>query len=159
MDNYDIELVVYKIDNKQMSKIVSPIYIWVIVCFVLLALVCNTPKSAAIITVPLMFVGFLMIVPAFIKMYKQSRIFKANQRVCMNAQFELRDEKVYLDDREVVITFYHAEDGKEVISVEILFDKWSGYLLDDDEIERFVEFAKINNFPINVDGPIYPKNK
>ncbi len=159
MNKHEMELVVYKIDDKQMLKISSPIFIWAIVCFALLVLFCNTPESVEIITVPLMLVGFLMIVPVFIKMYKKSRIFKANQRACINAQFELRDEKVYLDGREVVITFYYAEDGKEVISVKMLFDKWSGYLLDADEIKRFVEFAKINKFPINVDGPIYPKNK
>ena len=147
MNKHEMELVVYKIDDKQMLKISSPIFIWAIVCFALLVLFCNTPESVEIITVPLMLVGFLMIVPVFIKMYKKSRIFKANQRACINAQFEL------------VITFYYAEDGKEVISVKMLFDKWSGYLLDADEIKRFVEFAKINKFPINVDGPIYPKNK
>lgn len=159
MNKHDIKLVVYKIDDKQMLKILSPVFIWMVTCFALLALVCNAPKSAAIITVPLMFIGFLMIIPVFIKMYKKSRIFKANQRACIDAQFELRDEKVYLDGREVVITFYHAEDGKEVISVRMLFDKWSGYLLDGDEIEKFVKFAEINKFPINVDGPIYPKKK
>ncbi|MBR6617006.1 MAG: hypothetical protein IKL00_03920 [Oscillospiraceae bacterium] len=159
MDKYEIGLVVYKIDDKKMLKILSPIFIWAITCFALLVLVCNAPKSAAIITVPLMFIGFLMIIPVFIKMYKKSRIFKANQRACIDAQFELKGKKAYLDGREVVITFYHAEDGKEVISVRMLFDKWSGYLLDGDEIEKFVKFAEINKFPINVDGSIYPKKK
>ena len=159
MNKHEIELVVYEIDDKQMLKILSPVFIWLISCFALLVLVCKTPKSVAIITVPLMFIVFFMIIPIFIKVYKKSCIYKANQRAEINAQFELRDEKLYLDGKEVVVTFYPAEDGQEVISVKMLFDKWSGYLLEGDEISKFVEFAEENNFPINVDGPIYPKNR
>lgn len=64
-----------------------------------------------------------------------------------------------MDGKEIIITFYHVEDGKEVISVKMLFDKWSGYLLDGDYIKEFVRFTEENKIPINVDGPIYPNKK
>lgn len=81
MNTYSMEFVAYKIDDKQMLKILSPIFIWGISIFVLLALVCNTPKDAAIITVPLMFIGFFMIIPIFIKMYKNPVFLKQIRRL------------------------------------------------------------------------------
>ena len=102
---------------------------------------------------------FCMIIPIFIILRKKSAEYRKSQFKTINAEFEVKDDKVYLNGREAVITFFHAEDGIHVLSVSMLFDKFSGYALMDTEIEAFVKFAAENRFPINVKGCTYPKNK
>ena len=125
----------------------NPVFIWLISNFVLLAIVCNAPQTIAMATVLLMILR------------KKSAEYRKSQFKTINAEFEVKDDKVYLNGREAVITFFHAEDGIQVLSVSMLFDKFSGYALMDTEIEAFVKFAAENRFPINVKGCTYPKNK
>ena len=156
---YIFKFQVRQIDDRKILKMLNPVFIWLISNFVLLAIVCNAPQTIAMATVLLMITNFVMIIPIFIILRKKSAEYRKSQFKTINAEFEVKDDKVYLNGREAVITFFHAEDGIQVLSVSMLFDKFSGYALMDTEIEAFVKFAAENRFPINVKGCTYPKNK
>lgn len=159
MDKHILSLQVRQIDDKKMLKILSPVFIWAISLMVLLVIIGNAPQAIGMVAVLLMIIGFVMIIPMFIVLYKRANEYRKSQFKTINAEFEVRGDKIYLNDREVVITFFHAEDGIEVMAVKMLFDIFSGYALMDNEIEAFVKFATENRFPINVTGCTYPKNK
>ena len=95
----------------------NPVFIWLISNFVLLAIVCNAPQTIAMATVLLMITNFVMIIPIFIILRKKSAEYRKSQFKTINAEFEVKDDKVYLNGREAVITFFHAEDGIQVLSV------------------------------------------
>lgn len=159
MEKYELNLQVRQIDDRKVLKMLSPVFIWAISGFVLLALVCNAPQAVAIPAVLLMIIDFVMIIPIFIILCKKMAKNRKSQVKTINAEFEVKGDKIYLNGREIVITFFHAKDGFSVLSVSMLLDKFSGYALMDTEIEAFVKFAKENRFPINITGCIYPKNK
>lgn len=152
-------LKVREIDDRKMLRILSPVFIWGIFIIAMLVVIGNAPDFIALPTVALMVVAFLMIVPIFIRMHKNSTEFRKQQLKSIHAEFEIRDDNIYLNKREVVITFNHSEDGKEILSVVMLFDKFSGYSLTGAEAESFVKYAEENQFPINVTGRAWPKNK
>ena len=156
---YIFKFQVRQIDDRKILKMLNPVFIWLISNFVLLAIVCNATQTIAMAAVLLMITNFVMIIPIFIILRKKSAEYRKSQFKTINAEFEVKDDKVYLNGREAVITFFHAEDGIQVLSVSMLFDKFSGYALMDTEIEAFVKFAAENRFPINVKGCTYPKNK
>jgi hypothetical protein len=159
MEKYELNLQVRQIDDRKVLKMLSPVFIWAISGFVLLALVCNAPQAVAIPAVLLMIIDFVMIIPIFIILCKKMAENRKSQVKTINAEFEVKGDKIYLNGREIVITFFHAKDGFSVMAVSMLFDKFSGYALMDTEIKAFVKFAMENRLPINITGNIYPKNK
>lgn len=154
-----LELLVYKIDDRRLLKILRPLLIWAIIMFVLLILVCRASETVAIISVIVMAITFVMIIPIFAVGYKKSCDYRANQLVRIKAEFNVDNGKVYLNGREVVITVYCNEDDKSVVSVKMLFDMWSGYQVHTSETEAFVNFIKENRLPFNTTGCPYPKRK
>lgn len=100
-----------------------------------------------------------MIIPISIILCKKSAKNRKKQFNTIKAEFEIKDDKIFLNGREVVITFFLAKDGFSVMAVSMLFDKFSGYALMDTEIKAFVKYAEENRFPINITGCSYPKNK
>lgn len=159
MEKYELNLQVREIDDRKVLKTISPVFIWAISIFVLLAIVCNAPETVSMIAVLLMMADFVMIIPIFIVLCKKSAENRKKQFKTINAEFEVKDDKIFLNGREIVITFFHAKDGFSVMAVSMMSDKYSGYALMDTEIEAFVKFAAENRFPINVTGKFYPENK
>ncbi len=157
MEKHILNIQVRQIDDRKVLKMLSPVFIWAISIFVLLAVICNAPQAIAIIAVLLMIIDFAMIIPIFIILIKRAAENRKNQFKTINTEFEVNGDKVYFNGREVVITFFYAADGIGVLAVSMLFDKFSGYALMDTEIETFVKFAAENRLPINVTGCSYPK--
>lgn len=156
---YILRLQVCQIDDRKILKTLSPVFIWAISIFVLLAIVCNAPQAVSIAAVLLMIIDFVMIIPIFIILCKKMAGYRKSQVKTINAEFEIKDDKIFLNGREVVITFFLAKDGFSVMAVSMLFDKFCGYALMDTEIKAFVKYAEENRFPINITGCSYPKNK
>lgn len=159
MEKHKLILQVRQIDDRKILKILNPIFIWFISTIVLLWIVCNAPQNIAMIATLQMMINFVMIIPIFIMLLKKSIQIRKRQFKTINAEFEIKGDKVFLNEREIVITFFHSAYGIKVLSVTMMFDKFSGYALIDEEIDAFAKFAEENRFPINVTGKTYPKNK
>ena len=157
MEKHELKLKVRQIDDRKTLKMLSPVFIWLLTCIVLLVVVGNAPQAIAILAVLLMLIDIVMIIPIFIILCKKAAANRKSQFKTINAEFEVKGDKIYLNGREVVITFHHAEDVIEVLAVSMLFDIFSGYALMGTETEAFVKFAEENRFPINVTGCAWPK--
>lgn len=159
MEKHTLSLQVRQFDDRKMLKILSPVFIWAISIMILLVVIGNAPQAISMVAVLLMIAGFVMIIPLFIVLRKRAAEYRKSQFMTINAEFEVNVDKIYLNGREAVINYFHAEDGIEVMAITMLFDKFSGYALMDTEIKAFVKFAAENRFPINVTGRSYPKSK
>ena len=135
-----IRLVVCEIDDKAILKVLSPVFVWVILIFIELVMIGKL--SQYYITVPLFFLTGISIIPIFIYCYKKTAVCRKPKEYELYAIFIIAGDIVSMNGKRVMI----MENGNTE-NFSIMRDKWSGYAVRNNK--EFETFIRVNKIPCN----------
>lgn len=129
-----------KSQDKVIFRNLLPYFIWLAAMIALTALNCTT--SYYMITVPAMFITFLLIIPIFIIVYKRTAKYRNPVYTDTPVTFNVENDKVYMNGTKVTVRLIPASGGFLIST-----DWWNGYTVDPAQTNEFLTFLRLCDIP------------